>query len=275
MKEQQPSFVFLIVIYNCKIQDAETFRAVQQLSAPIKENITLIIWDNGHASFNSDLGKETYELPFEYINTPENISLAKIYNTVKNKWLISRDYLLLFDQDSSLNDDYFNKLFQDITRYPSNELFIPYVQHEKYIISPGSKHIIKGKYATKLTIGLNASKNKLAITSGMCIRLDYFERTGFSFNESLKIYGIDTDFMIQYSRNADSFVVIDYNLHHDLSQFGNPSKDKLIQRFKQEKEVGQLVFAQQSFLHSMVNSIYWWYKNLAFALQQKTLKHLF
>lgn len=225
--------LILVILYKCSIENSSTIKSLITIQDQYKKN-KLIIWDNSpvgqQISKVEQLEKVLgYEVEYKY--TPENISLSKIYNSVvqNNK---GYGFLLLFDQDSFFTKDYFDKIDIYSKEYENINLFVPLIKHKSVIISPGSFSYFKGKFWKKEKVGKIKAKNTLAITSGMAIRGVYLNDFG-EFDENLKLYGIDTNFMIRYWRQNKYLYVFKTFFDHDLSDF-NKEKSGIIknQRFE-------------------------------------------
>ena len=183
-------------------------------SSAYLSNSKLIFWDNSPSIQSVDFDGISFLQQVEYIHTPENMSLSKIYNKViqNNE---GYDYLIILDQDSSFASDYFEKLNSGIEKHSDVNLFLPLVKSEQTIVSPGDYKIFKGSYWEKEQYGVISAKNILAINSGMVINFNYLKNTYKGYDERLNFYGTDTFFMNKYSKDNNFLFVIDYVFKHD------------------------------------------------------------
>ena len=205
-------FLILIVLYECKIEESLSYISLFKSSAYLS-NSKLIFWDNSASIQSVDFDGISFLQQVKYIHTPKNISLSKIYNKViqNNE---GYDYLIILDQDSSFESDYFEKLNSAVTEHSSINLFLPLIKSGKTIVSPGDYKIFKGSYWKKEQYGIIDAKNILAINSGMAINFNYLKNMYKGYDERLRFYGTDTFFMFEYSKDNNVLFVIDYVFKH-------------------------------------------------------------
>ena len=206
-------FLILIVLYEFKVKDSLSYISLLKSSEYLSES-KLILWDNSPSIQSIDTNNISFLQYVEYIHTPENMSLSKIYNRViqANE---EYDYMIILDQDSSFSSDYLEKLNSAIIKHPSINLFLPLIRAEHNIVSPGDYKIFKGSYWKKEKYGIINAKNILAINSGMAINFNYLKNIYKGYDERLRFYGTDTSFMLEYSEDNDFLFVIDYVFKHD------------------------------------------------------------
>lgn len=230
----KPKLIVLVVLYKKTISASST---INRLLVQNKElfDLELVIWDN------SPTGSPEAEISqlsavfdkFQYVSTPENVWLSKLYNQVLRS--NTYDYALLLDQDSELPDYYFDKLSAAILNFPHISLFLPIVMNNKKLVSPGSFVYFKGKHWKKIKTGLISSRNVLAITSGMVISIKVFLAHQMKFDERLNLYGIDTSFMLSFSKFEKQLYVLRVKFDHDTVLWSNPSADVMLSRFRNLK----------------------------------------
>ena len=185
-----------------------------------------------------------FALLFKYKHTPENVALSYIYNQVKQE-SSDKDLLFLFDQDSIIDNEYFDKVTSAAENNNDIALFMPYVKHNEMFVSPGRFFLYKGKYLKELKLGRLCSKNIIGITSGMAIVPDKIK---FKFDENLKLYGIDSKFCLDYSDNFKYIYIVEYNLKHSLSKFEKEDKAVKLFRLKSEMNAMRYVTKNRSFI---------------------------
>ena len=168
-------FLILIVLYKCKVKESLSFISLLE-SSEYLSNSKLILWDNSPSIQSVDVNNISSFQQAEYIHTPENMSLSKIYNRViqENE---KYDYMIILDQDSSFSSDYLEKINKAINKHPTINLFLPLIKSDKTIVSPGNYKIFKGSYWKKEKYGIINSKNILAINSGMVINFNYLKNS--------------------------------------------------------------------------------------------------
>lgn len=261
-----------VVLFKEPIGKSNTLLSLIKLAEYLnKVNAKVIIWDNSPEKQSiSELERLNFFSNHQYFHTPENMSLAKIYNKmyVFNN---SYDILMLFDQDSYVEMDYFIKIQDALEKNPTVNLFLPIIKVEELIASPADRKFVSGKYWNQLRRGLIKAKDKLAITSGMAISIKYLVTHHPCFNEELNLYGIDTDFMIQYEKRNRYFFVIDYVMEHNLSFFENESMDKKIMRFRDHKKSLKIIFKKESELLYFMATISLFLSALKLSIKHRTL----
>ena len=112
------------------------------------------------------------------------------------------------------NSSYLNQVF--IANSNIN-IFLPKIYSNQKLYSPG-KFFIKGWHFKEINFGINKSHLYTAITSGLCIRLNFLRKKKIRFNEDLSLYCIDTDFIYKVRKFDSNFFVFDLNFIHDLSE---------------------------------------------------------
>lgn len=254
------SLLILIVLYKQSLDESLTVQSLLKIKN-IANNSKLVIWDNSPEPQTEDaIIKINKILNYEvlYINTPENVPLSKVYNTVINKNPYY-DFLLLFDQDSFFTEEYFQKLNKYSEENKDINLFLPLIKHNSFIISPGAFKYFKGKFWKKEKLGRLEAENILAIASGMAIRMSYLSKFG-NFDERLNLYGIDTNFMIRYWKQNKWLYVFNPVFKHDLSDFNKESKYIKNLRFKDKIMAEQFNLGLFPKYIQMIGSLYIKYK---------------
>lgn len=234
-------FVILIVLYKKSLENSETLQSLLKSKDEIKDSL-LIVWDN---SPNPMIEKSQTLLlqlftNFEYIHTPQNYSLSKIYNIVSKKYLSKYEYLVLFDHDSEFDSNYFSTLIKDIRLNRNINLFLPIVYSENSMVSPAHNYIIKSRLWTKNLLGLMSSKNKTAINSGMTIAKKVFD-DGFEYDERMTYYGTDNYFMTKFANKYQFLFVVNNIIKHNLSFNTTDDIETKLLIFKETKKTNLLI----------------------------------
>lgn len=230
----KPKLLVLVVLYKKTISTSVTIdRLLLQNKALF--DLNLVIWDNSPEQCpQEEITKLSAAFDrVNYISTPENVWLSKLYNQVLGAG--NYDYALLLDQDSELPDYYFDKLNTAIAGFPQISLFLPVVMNNKKLVSPGAFVYFKGKHWKRIKTGLLSSKNVLAITSGMVISSKVMTTHKIKFDERLNLYGIDTSFMLKYSKFEKQLYVLRVKFDHDTVLWSNPPADVMLSRFRNLK----------------------------------------
>lgn len=209
----------LVVLYKTAPNSSPTIQSIIDFYSAKRldccDEYEMIIWDNTPQSQAETLEKLRASCPIQirYISTPKNTSLSKIYNTVAGE-LQDDEYLTLLDQDSFLPKEYFIELRE--VQSSGQQLILPRVKCGGILVSPGTRFFCKGKLLKDINPGLTASKNLLAINSGMSAKGSVFKK--IPYDERLMFYGTDTYFMKQYEKQFSHAYVLNATLNHSLAE---------------------------------------------------------
>lgn len=268
----QSEVLALIVVYNqnpIETISLRTLVAAQNDSARIR----LLIWDN---SPNPHHVTEFPPLVFEdvtYVSTPENFGLSAIYNKVIKKYLQLNEYLLLLDQDSSIPIDFFERFHQHSSKHPEIDLFLPTIRANGRFVSPLPYFYGWGKYWKQPRIGIQRSKFCSAINSGMLISSKYLKGDFLGYDERLRFYGTDTQFMVTYATKRKHFFIMDAVIDHDLSFFAANGKER-IHKFLEMKNAYDFIYEKHPLYRRALNSLVMIGVSTVYALRHRSLYFL-
>jgi len=269
-------YLILITIYNTKIIDSPTLNSLKKCKDFIADG-KIVIWDN---SFISQKEKDINNLKLilkntqiEYIHTPENLPLSKIYNhlrTYNNKF----DYIILFDQDSHFDSQLFHSHKKACQINKQYNLYLPLIIYKKNIISPAFLFYFKGFYFKKKKIGPTNSLFKTAINSGMIINFDYFTKDFKGYNEKLNFYGTDDNFMLQYQKYNKKFYILDYEINHELTySFMNNNPKQILERYKDANNA-LIINYEHNFIILFILKIFLFIRGLFLSIKYKNMGFL-
>jgi GT2 family glycosyltransferase len=265
----------VVVLYKEDLEQSSSIQSVRSISGSIE--FELFAWDNSPtAQTKHQIGDLQRVIPrLKYIHTPENVSMARIYNQV-TRWMDDKsEFLLLLDQDSIFSVEFLQKGFEAIRANPNLNLFVPYIKVEEQIFSPGHYSFIKGKYWKSLSLGVIEAKNTVAVSSGMLIRKSYLLMNYPAFDERLRLYGIDSDFLINFARRNKFLFVLDYGLGHNLSVTADEKVTQKLFRFRDLCYSLKIIARKKSGFHFVVAAIYLAYLRTKLAIQYRTIEFLF
>lgn len=234
IKGSKPKLIVLVVLYKKTIDESQTIKSLVLQQRDLFE-LQLVVWDNSPERCPEAQLTSTSSVfdDFQYIWAPENVWLSKLYNQVLSAAIY--DYALLLDQDSEIPLYYLDKLSAALLKFPDLSLFLPIVINKGKVVSPGSFVYFKGKHWKKIRTGVMSAKNVLAITSGMVISSKVFLEHQMKFDERLNLYGIDTSFMLEFSKFEKQLYVLPIEFDHDTVLWSNPSADVMLSRFRNLK----------------------------------------
>jgi GT2 family glycosyltransferase len=265
----------VVVLYK---EDLDQSLSIQSLCSIIGSiDFELFVWDNSPvAQMPEQVEQLQLVIPrLKYIYTPENVSMARIYNQV-TRWMDKKsEFLLLLDQDSIFSEEFLQRAFAAIHTHPKVNLFVPYIKVGDQIFSPGHYSFIKGKYWKTLSLGLVEAKNTVAVSSGMLIRKSYLLANYPSFDERLRLYGIDSDFLITYAKKNQFLFVVDYCLGHHLSVTSDEKIAQKLFRFRDLCYSLKIIALKKSRFHFVAAVVYLTYLRTKLALQYRTIEFLY
>lgn len=251
------SNILLVVVYKMQLAASPTIQSVvnylQTQDFQAISSCRLFIWDNSPNSSDAvveALRVQLPELEIQYVHTPENCSLSKIYNEVA--FLLAEDeYLTLLDQDTALPPSYFEELrLAQSEQWP---LILPKVVCQGLLVSPGRRFFARGIRLKEIKSGAIKSKNLLAINSGMSIQARVFR--AFKYDERLQFYGTDTFFMRNYEKYFDQVFVLETPISHSLAEMEVRSEEWWAAHSKEKLRTFSIVFCN-SFAEKLFVKIY-------------------
>lgn len=269
-----PKQLFIVVLYKCDISKSQSIISLNSCKTLISSEEKIFVWDNSPVSQPGDELEflNEFKCEIEYRHTPQNISLGRIYNTIIKENL-KYDLVYIFDQDSSFEIDYLNAVSRAEKEHPLINLFLPLIKVKEQVVSPGHFYYFKGKYWKKDQLGIVKAKNNVAVSSGMAIRMSYLDNHE-RFEERLKLYSIDTNFMIRYSIDNEYFYVIDAKFGHELSDFDHEDVETKLRRFKDLRASAMLnsyLFAVQ---YRILTYLFYLYRSVVLSVKFKDKRFL-
>lgn len=269
----KPSVLIVVVLYKCNLEESQTWASLIACPDYWHEKTRVLVFDNSPNELSkaeqtliSSIGNSS-----DYFHSPENISLAKIYNSAIQK-RESEDFLLLLDQDSEFDSRFFTEFYLKANLHSDIDLFLPYVVHNQIVVSPGNWLGYKGRYWKNLKTGIVDSKNLTAIASGMVVRFTYLANDPMPFDETFLLYGIDTYFMQKFSKNRPFAYVLNYELKHDLSIYSETSEETRLFRFRNFFS-STLLLTKESAIKRTKALIYLFYKSLEQSIKNRDIRY--
>jgi GT2 family glycosyltransferase len=226
--------IFLIVLYEKNFETSQTLKSLIQVQKKINYS-SIIIWDNSklpQTDINEIKNKLSDINNIEYFSNSMNTSLSSIYNYFFENKIKGYDYITLLDHDSILTDNFIIELL-DVAVQKKHNLILPKIISNGKLVSPAKLFYFKGKFFKKLTQNVIKTKFLTAINSGMTIKASYIIETKFRYDENLKFYGTDDNFMKTYQKHCDHAYVLNSKIKHELNYFSNEPNTQKVWRFKQ------------------------------------------
>ena len=175
----------IIVIYNIKLEESSSF----QMSFHKIDKLVITIVDNSSIDIIRDYNRDfANQFKICYLTMNENIGLSKGYNLAidyikKNKPKIK--WIITLDQDTTLNDAYFDEVYSTIDKPNDSSIYYPIVNSHNDILSPKPmiNYFIQGI--------AKSNCNVTCINSGLLFKMHFFEQ--FRYEKTLFLDMIDFD----------------------------------------------------------------------------------
>ena len=212
----------LVVIYNKKCIDSKTLNNLLKY----KEKIKIVIYDNSTKDFeNEEFCKQEKIM---YYTKRKNVGLSKAYNYVISQIKYDKeDYIIILDDDTELNDEYFSEVFSKVKNTQA-DILLPIVKSNNQIISPS---LIQFGCRVIQLQDLNCIDiNKItAINSGMVIKMTVFESTKYC--EKIFLDYVDHYFMKEIREKQYNIKVMDSCIMQNFSRNEKQSIESVRFRF--------------------------------------------
>lgn len=229
----------LIVIYKCRLDESPTLTSIFELEDV--SNIEIVVWDNSPEDFKQISDPKSFIANLgasksTYLADGKNHSLSIVYNKVVNNLFQSGlNVVTLLDQDSVLPDDFLKHICADaysdtlivprVRSVVTNAMISPrYQKNINFLPTAGPMLFVEEEFC-----GYTSSKGLFAVGSGFTISTKVWS-AGIRFQEKLPLYGVDTEFLIQYSQKFDNVYVADINILHEVSTEKELSNNEKIMR---------------------------------------------
>lgn len=222
--------LILVVLYKQTVSESNTLLSLLNCKVSLSEKL-LFVWDNSPTPLHSSdifIVEDQFK-NFKYFNSTDNKSLSEVYNTVIKQ--IKFDKIFIFDQDTTLTDEYFKLVNSAAMTNIDIGIFLPFVKINDRVVSPLTYRAINFDRSKEIKKGRISAKDKTAFASGLCIRESVFKRDNIWFDTNLSFYGIDYKFILDYGDFSEFMFLIDYKLEHSLSFTEEEAKEVKIKRF--------------------------------------------
>ena len=188
-----------IVIYNKDVREAITCQRIKDIDS----SIDILILDNSEKKNNN--GARCKELGIRYISMKGNKGLSKAYNAAVDNSEDS-DVIVLFDDDTEITAEYFDKLRVALDESPEIDIFAPIIRGQDGVIySPNEFNFLKNHFISSPDqVVLHSAFN--AIASCLAIRMRVFDN--YRFNEKLFIDQVDQFFFCEQRKHGRKFGVL-------------------------------------------------------------------
>lgn len=275
-----PSFFILIVIYNKNPEESSTIVSLSNVDDRFKANMRCLVCDNSKKEFDDaqkvklDCLLKGTDYQYEH-NDGRNKPLSEIYNETIKK-LRSEEYLIILDDDSVFDSELFEKCSCAIIENRDIDLFLPVIYDRCTAVSPAVLKGFKGHYIKNIKTGRIKCKNITAINSGMIIKAKYLKERFEGYDERIKFYFTDNDFMSKYDLTHKELFVLDYRMDHTLNFYmRGESFEKKKNRFRDLRRSYLILMRRKGLVFYLLTQIYLFVYSIKFSLQQRDIRFIF
>ena len=193
----------VIVVYNKKVSESITCQMVKD----IEPAMDIFIIDNSEIETgNAEYCKKN---GIRYMSMDGNKGLSKAYNRAVDNSL-SSDVIILFDDDTEITSEYFEKLRIALDEHPEIDIFAPVVRGQDGVIySPNEFNFLKNNLVMSSTQTVSRERFN-AIASCLAIRIRVFDN--YRFNEKLFVDQVDQFFFCEQRCRRKTFGVLDVEI---------------------------------------------------------------
>lgn len=220
----------VLVLYEKRLEHCESFLSLSKNLKNSGSMMDIVVYDNSpEPVYEKEASFDNWNI--HYIQDRSNPGVSKAYNEgFKIGKELNKKWLLLLDQDTTFPQDALIKYFDAMDYYKNSVLFAPVLIANNKMYSPSRYYLKRGFLLKSINAGLNTIRNKTLLNSGMCISLAAFEKIG-GFNEKIKLYFSDFNFIDRYRRHYTGFIVLDTICEHNMFTLENKNVDSQLKRF--------------------------------------------
>jgi rhamnosyltransferase len=219
----------VLVIYRMKISESPAFKSLTDSLQSANQKSSIFVYDNSSQPQGYDL-VEDWEMI--YRNDPSNPGVSKAYNEgFKQSKAQSKRWILLVDQDTVFEKDFFSKCKSAIEANKHEGIFVPIMVDLKGVVSPFVFRFGRGIRLRKIHTGQQLMMRLKFINSGMLISSELFELSG-GFDEQYRLDFSDLAFIERLKSLTRTFLVIDSECTHSLFATKRSSLEENLVRFK-------------------------------------------
>jgi rhamnosyltransferase len=207
----------VLVLYKKRASESETLLSLAKSLDGTAGKIDILIYDNSPTPQWRNDGTQRDGFRIRYMNDPSNPGVSKAYNAgFELARQLNKKWLLLLDQDTVFPQGALAMYATNIEKCAEPALLAPMLVCDRRIYSPCRQVMHVNFPLHTIRPGWVRAKGFSVLNSGMCIRLDAFEKTG-GFDEKIRLDFADHDFMRRYRKHFTDFLLIDIVCQHNFS----------------------------------------------------------
>lgn len=216
----------IVVVYNRQCADSKTCKCLMKEKSDIFD---VLIFDNSE----NDYGNREFcqQQGWIYLGGSGNQGLSKAYNQSVSYFIEENQtgYICLFDDDTALEKNYFQKLQAEIALHKGADILLPVLRQKEKIISP-CRLSSKGRYFESVEECTACPGDQLqAFNSGMIIKSEVFRN--YRYDERIFLDGIDHAFLRDMRKDGKSIAVIPLQCEQEFSGGQRGTVEGMYKRF--------------------------------------------
>ncbi len=274
-----PSYLIVIVLYGKRLAESSSICSLTASGNLLRGRCRLVVWDNSPmpcAQEELESLKQRSGLALDYRhNDGENIPLSTLYNRTI-ELLSDQEMLVILDDDSVFDADFFIQADQAILSYPDADLYLPVVRNGKDIVSPAAMVGFKGHYLKEVKPGPMSCHHRTAINSGMIISARYLKHEFEGYDERIRFYFTDNDFMSRFTASHQEFIVLDYTIQHTLNFYARGEDYETKSRRLRELRRSFLILMRRRGIFAYLSTwLYLVVYSIKFAIIHRDVRYIF
>ena len=213
--ENSITFYAIVVLYN---ENGDNSRSLNNLKKIINYNIKIVVVDNSSKDMKNEEFCRVHD--YYYIPMGGNKGLSKAYNHTLSKLNVSGNdkIIIWFDDDTDITQEYFDKLYEAVVKYPEIDIFAPVIYgQDGKIYSPNQVRYFRNKQLKKPS-GYILEKKFNAINSCTAVRAEVYD--GYRYDERMFLDQIDHRFFEDQRMLNRRFMKLDTIINHNFSLKG-------------------------------------------------------
>ncbi len=221
--------LIVVVIYEINLDDSLTLQSLIKIQTFTPDFPGILVYDN---SLKHKYNEKYSENIAYYKHDAANTGVGGAYNyAAKLASSLNKEWLILFDQDTKINKDYFKQLECSVNKFHNEKLFCPNVRANEKIISPAHYFAFRAFSLKKPKAGVLKSRNFTVINSGLAIKLSELENLE-GYDTELPLDYSDHYFFFKFKKRNRNFVAINCENLHSLSSNSDKTFETVYSRFK-------------------------------------------
>lgn len=214
----------VLVTYGTPATATASWRSLRSTEAGQK--LQWLVYDN------SPHRHEDLPAGIFYEHHPENPGVSAAYlRGAKLASSTGATWLLLLDQDSVFEVDWFAQYAQAVLQHPDQQLFVPLVKHGTTVVSPAAIRWGRAWASNEAPVPVFNLAQYACINAGMLIELAAYQRSGGHLAEVALDFS-DTAFLHFFRRQQPTGVLVASKLEHQLSGAEKAGYEQRLHRFQ-------------------------------------------